>query len=698
MKRFAVALLSITVVGGCMKGSASDPTADPAEPAAAGDSPKTTAAAAPTAAPPADDYAYRGDLGQETASGQPAFAGPAGTDQGVGFGAKNPLNLAFESTITRDISGLARDQPPVSGVENQKAPQVIVLEDIAIMGDMEQPDLPMRVTEESRGADHDRLRRSAQDETAAESGLLGKLGGEEAGEHFWKEDDGRAVDGRYKGMFALSNAPPDEFIPNTCYVANTYLGGNAGYIHSLRRLDAELGPVGSPHRLSKTPPQGFDPPRRAGMAVAASLSTRWLERPGRVFLQIGLRGSERFGWRRPPLQLVLVVDGPALSDGGVAAASAIRALLRRLGSKDRLAVVVSGQTPTVLAPLSRVRSLRSELVPRLRRHPQQHGGPGHLAAALTRAGALLRETDEETSASVHGTQIVLTLTRGSSREQAKAAYNVAHAMTLRGVVTSIIELGLASEGGWFETANAGYGNYYNPQTEDLAPAIEEELDSISRVVARLVRLNVRLAPGVKAIRVLGSHVLDQRTVREVKEREEATDLALSQREGIAADRGDDDDGIQTVIPYFYGGDSHVVMIELWVEKPGPVADVSLKFKDMVTLGNSTARTAVSLRNVPRQLTGEEHLVHTNLQGFGIADSLQRAASLLAGGDGDSALQVLSAARSGSPAVAAQADRELLDRFQQLLGGGAWRSDARARQALARGLAMASIRRIGGTGG
>jgi len=56
---------------------------------------------------------------------------------------------------------------------------------------------------------------------------------------------------------------------------------------------------------------------------------------------------------------------------------------------------------------------------------------------------------------------------------------------------------------------------------DLCQVLDQELDALSKVVARLLRVNVRMASGVKAIRVIGSRVLDPDEVRRLKAREKA---------------------------------------------------------------------------------------------------------------------------------------------------------------------------------
>jgi hypothetical protein len=86
------------------------------------------------------------------------------------------------------------------------------------------------------------------------------------------------------------------------------------------------------------------------------------------------------------------------------------------------------------------------------------------------------------------------------------------------------------------------------------------------------------------------------------------DHHLSKTMGIKSDRGLDDDGLQVIIPAFYGGDRHVISMVLWVERPGEVAEVSLKYKDLVKMSNTTDSTAALIPAQPLPLTGMNHEV------------------------------------------------------------------------------------------
>ncbi len=474
---------------------------------------------------------------------------------------------------------------------------------------------------------------------------------------------------------------PDSFLPRMCYFENTYLGGNAAHTEHLRRLDADFGAGARPYRDAKLPPQLFDPPTDGGLALTASLDRRWIDKPGRVVLQVGLQGSQRYGWRRPPIDVALVVDQPVVANDETVLVEAVTGLIRRLGPQDRMSVVLVGPSPVVLAPLGPVRDVRKHLAKALdaMRTPAATG-PDGLARAMGHAGDLL-EKGAGNTARVPGAQTVLLLTQGGGgREQ--AAQQAAHDNNLRGLTNSVIDVSKEVDNDWWSVANAGYGNYHQADPQDVLKAVDAELESLSRVIGRLLRLNVRLAPNVEAIRVIGSRVLGQQEVKAVKAREETTDRQLSKTMGVKADRGEDDDGIQTVIPYFYGGDSHVVLIELWVNKPGPVADVTLKFKDMVTLANATARANATLSALPRAETPAERAVKQNLKGFEFAQTLQDAGRFATQGRYADAHRVL---QTRPPSTAT--DRALANNFRALL-------DKQPSTRLGAALTLAGARRVG----
>ena len=527
-----------------------------------------------------------------------------------------------------------------------------------------------------------------------------KSGGKWRGESGRRSSRGREQRGLRDGKDASQvtavedgqDARPTSFLPRKLYFENTYLGGDAAFQERVRRLDDALVDVSLPHRQALGYMQPFDPPEDAGLALIADVDRRTVEHPGRVILQIGLQGSLRYGWRRPPLDVVLVLDGPAIAEDPEMAVKVAGELLGQLGPQDHLGVVVAGPRPQVLAPLGRIRSLRGQLALAFDAlGPIPASGSGALAEAMEQAGAMLDAVSQDRT-TLPGTQTVLVVARGVDGDRVQPARQVAHGLTLRGMVTSVIETG-GGEGLWWSVNDAGYGNYHRVEGRDPREAVRAELESLSRVVARLVRINVRLAPNVHAIRILGSRVLDEQEVAQVKAREVATDQNISRTLGVKADRGDDDDGLQTVIPYFYGADSHVVLIELWVDRPGPIADVTLRYKDMVNLDNATARASVSVRNLPRDQTGEQVVVRDNARGFRIGEALEHASVSLGHGDVAAARGWIEQARQAATR-AHSADRQLVADFASLLDAGDLTYDAGRRALVTQSLFVAARRKVG----
>lgn len=485
---------------------------------------------------------------------------------------------------------------------------------------------------------------------------------------------------------------PESFLPRMAYFENTYLGGNAAHQQMVRRIERDLQGADKPWQEAYAAAQPFDPPSEQALALSATLDRRWVDGEGPVYLQIGLQGSRRYGWRRPPLDLVLVVDGPVLAAGTQAIDELVGALLRSLGPQDRLGVVIAGAQVAVISEVEPVKGLRAALAERLQRAGAvQTSTPASLERAIDVAGGLLQAA-AQAQARVPGSQVTLVAVAGEApdgEQRAQRAAAAAHRLTLQGAMTSIVELGTAPEGPYWQVAAAGHGNYHRAAAGEERAVVTAELELLAKVVARLLRINIRLAPGSNAVRILGSRVLGAEQVRQVKAREVATDRNLSRTMGVTADRGEDDDGLQTVIPYYYGGDSHVILVELWVDGPGAVADVTLRYKDMVTLDNATARTSVSLAATPRPPLPEQLLVRRNLQGFALADALRGASAALSRNDAGGAMTQLNLANRYARGAA---DAQVITGFSNLVRESA--GDPDAAEPVWRAMGVAARQRVG----
>ena len=118
-------------------------------------------------------------------------------------------------------------------------------------------------------------------------------------------------------------------------------------------------------------------------------------------------------------------------------------------------------------------------------------------------------------------------------------------------------------------------------------------------------------------------------------------MRLSRNLGIEADRGEDEEGIQIVIPSFSADDTHVVLLDVVAEAPGPVADVSVRYKDLVNLKNGVSRANLSIRQSEANLGALELNVIKNFLAFKLSHTLDAAGRLLADGNARQAAQLTS---------------------------------------------------------
>jgi Ca-activated chloride channel family protein len=188
-------------------------------------------------------------------------------------------------------------------------------------------------------------------------------------------------------------------------------------------------------------------------------------------------------------------------------------------------------------------------------------------------------------------------------------------------------------------ALAGQGNRrFLTTAADAELLVSRELTALSRVVARALRLRIKLAPGVKLLNILGSKRLDEVATKRVKEAEKSIDQRIAKNLGITADRGEDEDGVQIIIPTFFAGDAHVILMEVIVNNPGQVAEVTSKFKDLVQNNNGTARASIGLTRGTIPAGTLQLSVFKNALSYTLSERLGYAAVALQRGDQQSALQ------------------------------------------------------------
>ena len=415
------------------------------------------------------------------------------------------------------------------------------------------------------------------------------------------------------------------------YWSNSYIPGDP----AMRLLRAQLRQWEAQHAGADLAEgagkyeQPFDAPQNAAIAVYLHADRSAVEGPTRIRLQVGLKGAERRGGHRPAMNVSLVVDPRSFRDAQSGAK--LRALLMALEESrqpgDRFSLVVAGSHGGLLVEPAAFRHgpLRLAIEKILSKGERNAGPVISLEEAVSLAAANLRRGDDPSDTLKPG--LVLLAGAASSDVELTGLERVAHVNAVGGIPLSVVGFGAQADPDQQDRlAAAGQGRRWVLDTPGAAVSlIDRELHASSRAVARAVRLRIRLAPGAKLIGVLGSRRLEEVEAGRVREAEQAIDHRLARNLGIEADRGADEEGIQIVIPAFYAGDTHSILLDMVVEGPGPVADVTARYKDVAYLRNGVSRAQLTIPQGPNVQGPLERNVLKNLTALEIAARLKHVA-------------------------------------------------------------------------
>ena len=449
---------------------------------------------------------------------------------------------------------------------------------------------------------------------------------------------------RYGALEGLTFQAP------TGYWANSYIPGD----RVMRLLEARLGDwdrgaLGRDFRLEQdiVPiAQPFDGPRGDALALYLTSDATAVEGPTRLRLQVGLKGAERQGGHRPDMNIGLVIDLRAPLD--LEAATRVRALIEALQRArqpgDRFSLTVAGPGGGLLVAPEDFRHGPLSIALERMFAGELAGEALALPVAMELATESVLAGDDPNG--VLGSSLVLLVTGASLAGNIDRLETMAHRNAVGGVPTSVVSLAGRDDLSQIDRlVAAGQGHRRVLDSAQAAEGlVDQELHAASRAVARALRLRIRLAPGVKLVDVLGSQPLGAPQAEQVREAEQAIDKRLARTLGIAADRGEDEEGIQIVIPNFYAGDEHVILLDLVAERPGPIAEVTLRYKDVVNLENGVAQASLSLGSGARATGPLELNVLKNLTAHRFAQDARRAGRALAAGDAPQAAQILASLR------------------------------------------------------
>jgi len=438
-----------------------------------------------------------------------------------------------------------------------------------------------------------------------------------------------------------------DFVEARGYWANTYVPGDRTLRQLKARLDRADGArvTGTLHDDARQISQPFDPPDAAALAVYLHGDRTGVEARERMLVQIGLKATSRRAGVRPAMNVGLVLDlrGQVETEE----ATEIRALLQAFAAAselgDRFSLTVAGRPGGTILPPGDLRHGPLTVAMGELFADDAKGTALTLEQAIATAMVAVR-ADEDPNAALGSSALVVITAQELGGLTSRLAH-MAHLCAVDGVPWSVIGVGEGVDLAELDAlVLAGQGNRrLLTSAADAEALVDRELAAVSRAVARAVRLRIRLAPGVQLVDVIGSQRLDERRAQQVRDAEQSIDQRLSRNLGIQADRGLDEDGIQIVIPSYFADNAHVVLLDVVVPGPGPVADVTIRYKDLVHMKNGVARARLEVGRSASALGPLEQNVLANLVATEVASNLDDAADAVAVGDLDTAGAILTEA-------------------------------------------------------
>ncbi len=404
-------------------------------------------------------------------------------------------------------------------------------------------------------------------------------------------------------LWSLQTTEDLNFKAASGYWANTYVPGDA----NMRWIQSQLLQAGGltlPTVRQNSQP--FDHPTQAALALYVHSDHQALDvsGPTRMRLQVGIQAGQQQGGHRAAMNLAVVLDlGEQPTRAEVEAL--LTALLKAKQPADQLSVFVTGEPGGMILAAADFRHGPIQVaLDRLFAAPRNDDRQvhKHLLETVVAANQWVKKQDDPSA--VLGSSAVLLVSAGSHDSGTqKHLETQVQQQAIAGITFSTLSLGAASNRKQLHRLallGQGHSRVMNGVT-DAQRVINDELKASSRAVARALRLQIRLADDVQLIDVLGSYSLTEAAAQKVREAEQSLDQRMAKNLGIEADRGQDDEGIQMVIPSFFAGDTHVILLDVLVNKPGPVVDVTARYKDLIYLRNATSRKNLELQTDPKPL-------------------------------------------------------------------------------------------------
>lgn len=500
---------------------------------------------------------------------------------------------------------------------------------------------------------------------------------------------GRGVSGRFSAPIAAAK-PAAALNPNM-YVASNYMGGS-GQRERIEKLISEGVLVDGKRVMleafSREYDQSFPIPTDRALGLSADTErTRIITDGDRTYLQVGLQAIKGEAPRRPPLNIALVIDrsGSMGSENKMEdAKKAARELVDRLRPDDTLSIVTFETNAAVLAPATRATN-KAALKAKI--DTIQPGGGTNIYDGLKLGFAEAAKNAKREG--IVSLTILVSDGQVSSGVQDPAAFQklVSENVDKHDIQTTTVGVGVAyNEDLMLSLAQEGKGNYhFLKDGTDATKVFASELDDLSQIVAKAVKVRVELAQGVGLVRVLGTRALNAEETKAVKADEKQIDKKVYDELGISANRQNEPEepGIKMMIPNFHRGDSHIILMEIEVPKgtgSRSIATVHLKYKDLARPANRelTANAKIDYTtDKAAAIASVKRSVKKNVLGFQTGEAMTQAATLIAQGQYPEAVRVIDE-RMVVMGVAAKAwsdkdldrDGKMLDSYKSVISQAA----------------------------
>jgi len=348
------------------------------------------------------------------------------------------------------------------------------------------------------------------------------------------------------------------------------------------------------------------------------------------------------------LAMVIALPHDVADDRFIEARALVDALAAAEEPGDKFSIVLTGSSGSIIVPADDFRHGSVEQVRAWLTGDGENSdhAPLELDEALELAVQLLEDDDSDADSKLLGSRSTLLVTAGAL-ENLDSLLAATHQRAVDGIHLSVVSLGERPDSRSVDQlVLAGLGHRRTLESPaDARSLLEDALHAASRAVSRANRLSIRLAPGVGFLGIRGSHPLDEPQAQRVRAIENSMDLQIQQQLGIEVDRGKDEEGIQIVIPTIDSGDEVVFLVDVAVPGTGPVADVSLRYKDLVSSRNASLETSFTLERATGAIGPGERNVRKNQLAQLFSEAATDASDALASGDIELVEEILAAVRA-----------------------------------------------------